>query len=325
MRPSRRAALAAAAFATAAFATAAALAPRARATTPKKFTVLLDWFVNPDHAPLFCAKYTGAFAKAGLDVALIAPTDPDIPPRLVAAGQADIALSYQTQLYLLCDKGLPLRRTGTLIDQPLNTVMALGASGIRKIADLRGKKIGYSVAGVEDVLIGTMLATAGLTLAQVTLVNVNFNLVTSLLSKEVDAVIGGYRNFEENELKEKGADPVVFLPEDYGVPPSDELIMMSNAAALGDARLPAFLAAVREGGQALRADPAAMWARFIADQTTLNDALNKTAWFQSVPYFAKDPFRLDDRRYTDYRDFMFAKGLIKTKGALADYAVQIAS
>jgi putative hydroxymethylpyrimidine transport system substrate-binding protein len=316
MRISRRAAITSAA--------AVALAPAARAEV-QKFTVLLDWFVNPDHAPLFCAKYTGAFEKAGLNVQLIAPTDPDIPPRLVAAHQADIALSYQTQLYLLCDQGLPLRRTGTLINQPLNTLMALGTAGIHSIADLKGKKIGYSVAGVEDVLIGTMLSTAGLGLADVTLVNVNFNLVTSLLAHEVDAVIGGYRNFEENELREKGADPVVFFPEDYGVPRSDELIMMSNAAALNDERLPAFLTAVRDGGDALRADPKGMWRQFIKDQPSLNDTLNKTAWFQSIPYFAPDPFKLDVKRYATYRDFMFAKGLIKKKGEVSSYAVQIAS
>ncbi len=297
-------------------------AAQALADAPK-FTVLLDWFVNPDHAPIFAAKYIGAFKKAGLDVNIVAPTDPDLPPRMVAAKQADIALSYQTQLYLLCDQGLPLRRTGTLINQPLNTLMALGASGIAKIADLKGKKIGYSVAGVEDVLIGTMLGTAGLTLKDVTLVNVNFNLVTALISKEVDAVIGGYRNFEENQLKEKGLNPVVFLPEDYGVPASDELIMMSNATMLNDPRLPKFLTAVKQGGDALRQDPQAMWEKFIAEQTNLNDTLNKTAWFQSVPYFAKNPYYLDEKRYATYRDFMFAKGLIKHKGDVAAYAVTI--
>jgi putative hydroxymethylpyrimidine transport system substrate-binding protein len=116
---------------------------------------------------------------------------------------------------------------------------------------------------------------------------------------------------------------VVFFPEDYGVPPSDELIMMSNADALADPRLPKFLAAVQAGGDALRADPHGMWAKFIADQTTLNDTLDKTAWFQSIPYFQKDPFMLDVKRYTVYRDFMFASGLIKKKADISAYAVQI--
>jgi putative hydroxymethylpyrimidine transport system substrate-binding protein len=300
---------------------AASLAGAARAAAA--FTVMLDWFVNPDHAPIFCAKYIGAFDKAGLAVNIVAPTDPDIPPRLVAAGHADMALSYQTELYLLCDHGLPLRRTGTLINQPLNTLMALPHSGIRKVKDLKGKKIGYSVAGVEDALIGTMLAAVGLSLPDVKLINVNFDIVTALISNEVDAVIGGYRNFEENELKEKGFNPIVFFPEDYGVPPSDELIMLSNAANLADPRLPKFLAAVQEGGNALRQNPHAMWQKFTADQTTLNNDLNRTAWFQSIPFFQKNPFALDAKRYLVYRDFMFANNLIKQKAALSAYAVQI--
>jgi putative hydroxymethylpyrimidine transport system substrate-binding protein len=315
LRLSRRALLATAA--------ATAIAPAAARAQTQKFTVMLDWFVNPDHAPLFCAKYIGAYEKVGLDVSIVAPTDPDIPPRLVAAGHADMALSYQTQLYLLCDQGLPLRRTGTLINQPLNTVMALPKSGIRKVRDFKGKKIGYSVAGVEDVLIGTMLAAVNLKLSDVTLININFNIVTALLSGQVDAVIGGYRNFEENQLREKGFKPIVFFPEDYGVPPSDELIMMSNANALTDPRLPKFLTAVKAGGDALRADPHGMWAKFAADQTALNDKLDKTAWFQTVPYFQKNPFTLDAKRYTIYRDFMFAAGLIKKKADISAYAVQI--
>ena len=84
-----------------------ALAAPALAATPTPFTVLLDWFINPDHAPLYAAKYSGAFARAGLDVILIAPTDPDLPPRLLAAGKADAALSYQTQLYLLVIRTCP--------------------------------------------------------------------------------------------------------------------------------------------------------------------------------------------------------------------------
>ncbi len=315
MRLFRRALLAASA--------AAAIAPAFARAQTQKFTVMLDWFVNPDHAPLFCAKYIGAYEKAGLDVNIVAPTDPDIPPRLVAAGHADMALSYQTQLYLLCDQGLPLRRTATLINQPLNTVMALPKSGIRKVRDFKSKKIGYSVAGVEDVLIGTMLAAVNLKLSDVTLININFNIVTALLSGQVDAVIGGYRNFEENELKEKGFKPIVFFPEDYGVPPSDELIMMSNANALTDPRLPKFLTAVKAGGDALRADPHGMWQKFIADQTALNDKLDKTAWFQTVPYFQQNPFTLDAKRYTIYRDFVFAAGLIRKKADLSAYAVQI--
>ncbi|OYV36732.1 MAG: thiamine biosynthesis protein [Rhodospirillales bacterium 20-64-7] len=304
---------------------AAAVPAIARAAGAQKFTVILDWFVNPDHAPLFTAKYIGAFERAGLDVDLIAPTDPDLPPRLVAAGKADAALSYQTQLYLLVGQGLPLRRTGTLIDKPLNTLTALKRSGVTRLEQLKGKKIGYSVAGVEQALIGTMLNHVGLSLTDVTLVNVNFNLVTSLRSNEVDAVIGTYRTYEDIQLKQEGLDPVIFLPEDYGVPPSDELILLSNTAGLANPALPKFLAALREGVAHLEQHVQPMWREFAQHHKSLDDKLDHAAWNALPRYFARDPAYLNVQRYLTYRDFMLQAGLIKKALPLADYAVEIKS
>lgn len=295
----------------------------ARAATAEKFTLILDWFVNPDHAPLFAAKYCGAFARAGLDVDMIAPTDPDLPPRLLAAGKADACLSYQTQLYLLVDKGLPVRRTGTLIGKPLNTLTALKESGITTLSGLKGKKIGYSVAGVETALIGTMLKSVGLTVNDVTLVNVNFNLVTSLQSREVDAVIGTYRTYEDIQLAQAGLNPVIFYPEDHGVPSSEELILLSAASGVSAPTLPRFLGALHEGVNSLLADPEKVLALFLKDNPSLNDKLDIASWHALPPYFARNPAALDAPHYLAYRDFMAQAGLISHVLPLSDYAVQV--
>ena len=222
-----------------------------------------------------------------------------------------------------CDQGLPLRRTGTLINKPLDTLTALGSSGIQKLTDLKGKKVGYSVAGVEEALIGTMLHSVGLTLADVTLVNVNFNLVTSLMSHEVDAVIGTYRTYEDIQLAQAGLKPVIFLPEDYGVPPSDELIILSNTSGLTNPALPKFLAAVQEGANYLVNNVQPMLDKFVADNPSLNDKLDRASWAALPGYFAQNPAHLDAARYTTYRDFMFRTGLIKKSLPLDDYAVEI--
>ena len=111
--------------------------------------MLLDWFVNPDHAPLVIAKEAGYFERAGLDVDLIAPADPSAPPRLVAAGQADIAITYQPDLMLQVNEGLPLVRFGTLIETPLNCLIVLKDGPVKTLADLKGKKVGYSVASFQ--------------------------------------------------------------------------------------------------------------------------------------------------------------------------------
>ena len=164
-------------------------------------TVLLDWFVNPDHAPLFVAKEMGFFQKHGLDVELIAPSNPNDPPKLVAAGKADIAVSYQHQHQMQIDQGLPLVRIATLVATPLNSLVVLDNGKINSIKDLKGKTIGYSVGGFETALLNVMLAKEGLSLADVKLVNVNFSLSPALFTGQADAVIGAFRNFELNQME----------------------------------------------------------------------------------------------------------------------------
>ena len=126
----------------------------------EKFTVLLDWFVNPDHGPLYVALERNEFTKRGLEVDFVAPADPNDPPKLVAAGHGDVAISYQPQLHLQIAAGLPLKRVGTLVATPLNSLVVLADSPIQSIADLNGRKVGFSIGGFEDALLGCLLYTS---------------------------------------------------------------------------------------------------------------------------------------------------------------------
>jgi len=83
------------------------------------------------------------------------------------------------------------------------------------------------------------------------------------------------------------------------------------------------LAAVREGNAYLQAHPQQAWDGFVKTHKDLDNTLNKTAWFQTLPYFAADPFALDAKRYTDYAAFMLAHKLIAKQLPLATYAVQL--
>ncbi len=302
---------------------AAVCAQPTRARAADKFTVLLDWFVNADHAALFAAQYCGTYKQAGLDVTFIPPADPDAPPRLLAAGQADLAVGYQTQLNILDDHGLGLVRIGTLIDTPLNTVMALGDSGIHTLADLKGKKIGASVGGVEDALLGAMLATAKLSLNDITIVQVNFQMLPALMSHQLDAVIGGYRNYEVIEAQQMGRNPVVFYPEKYGVPPYDELILLAKQSRTHDPVLARFLTALKQGTACLLAHPDALWADFAKDHPDLDNALNKAAWYATLPDLARDPAHLDMARYEAFQDFLIKAGIVAHKQTVSDFALQI--
>lgn len=289
----------------------------------EKMTVLLDWFVNPDHAPLIIAREKGFFEDAGLDVALIAPADPNDPPKLVAAGKAELAVSYQPQLHVHAEAGLPLVRIATLVATPLNSLVVLKDGPIKTIADLKGKKVGYSIGGFEDAILGKMLSKAGLSLKDVTLINVNFSLSPSILSGQVDAVIGAFRNFELNQMDIIGKPGKAFYPEEEGVPPYDELILVANKSSLGDSRLRLFVDAVEKATQFLINHPQESWKLFITAHKDLDNELNKRAWAATLPRFALRPAALDKARYERFAIFLKEQKLIKSIPPLETYAVEL--
>jgi len=286
-----------------------------------KLTVLLDWFYNPDHAPLVIAKEAGFFEKHGLDLEMIAPADASAPPRLVAAGQADIAITYQPDLMLQVKEGLPLTRIGTLIETPLNALIVLKDGPIRSLADLKGKKVGYSVASLQNAYIGAILNSVGLSEKDVEMVNVNFNLSTSLMSGQVDAVIDGYRNVELIQLGIEGKPGVAFFPEEHGVPAYDELIYVTRNELRGDPRMARFLAAVEDATIFLTNHPDEALAMFVKSHKELDDKLNRESFAATLPRFAKRPAALDIGRYDRFAAFMKARGLLDTIPPIDSYAI----
>jgi len=293
------------------------------AAASEKLTVLLDWFVNPDHAPLIIAEEKGFFKKAGLNIELIAPSDPSMPPKLVAAGKADLAVSYQPQLHVQVDQGLPVIRIATLVSTPLNSLVVLKDGPIKTIKDLKNKKIGFSVGGFEDALLSVMLNKYGLSLKDVTLINVNFSLSPSILSGKVDAVIGAFRNFELNQMDIVKKPGRAFYPEEEGVPPYDELILVANKNSLTDKRLRKFINAIEYAVQYLINHPKESWNSFINAHNKLNDELNTRAWRDTLPRFALRPAALDRERYRRFAEFLKNQGLIKEVLPVENYAIEL--
>jgi putative hydroxymethylpyrimidine transport system substrate-binding protein len=310
-------------FPLAAAALAAGLMTALPAVAQDKLTVLLDWFLNPDHASLVVAQEKGFFKDAGLTVELIAPADPNDPPKLVAAGKAELAVSYQPQLQVQVGEGLPLVRVGTLVSTPLNSLVVLADGPVKAVKDLKGRKIGFSVGGFEDALLGAMLEKAGLSIKDVTLVNVNFSLSPSLLSGQVDAVIGAFRNFELNQMAIEKRPGRAFYPEEEGVPAYDELILVANKAKAADPRFPKFLAAVERATLYILNHPEEAHAAFTKGRPELNDELNRRAWADTLPRFSHSPAALDTARYARFAEFLKARGLIKEALPAEAYAVTL--
>ncbi len=293
------------------------------ASAQDKITVMLDWFVNPDHAPLIVAQEKGYFKDAGLDVKLVAPADPNDPPKLVAAGKAELAVSYQPQLHVQVAEGLPLIRIGTLVSTPLNSLVVLRDGPIKKITDLKGKKVGFSVGGFEDALLSAMLNKHGLSLKDIELINVNFSLSPSIVAGKVDAVIGAFRNFELNQMDIVDKPGRAFYPEEEGVPPYDELIIVANKAKAAAPANRKFMDALEQGMQYLVNHPNESWGLFIGAHKNLNDELNKRAWRDTLPRFSLRPAALDTKRYARFAEFLLKQRLIKNIRPVSEYAIEL--
>jgi putative hydroxymethylpyrimidine transport system substrate-binding protein len=154
-------------------------------------------------------------------------------------------------------------------------------------------------------------------------VNVNFALTASLIGAKVEATIGGYRNFELTQMRLEGHEGKTFFPEDHGVPVYDELVFVTRPDLVSDDRLVRFLDAVEKGAIYLTNHPDESWKLFIRAYPDLDDQLNRQAWADTLPRFAKRPAALDSGRYERFGEFLADNGLIKAAPALGDIAVEL--
>ncbi|MGH2935279.1 MAG: ABC transporter substrate-binding protein [Gaiellaceae bacterium] len=207
--------------------------PVAIAGAAQKMTLTLDWTPNPDHVGIYDAQQAGFFAKAGLDVAIRSPSDPTAPLKLVGAGDSDLAISYEQEVFFAAAKGLPVVTVAAVVPQPLNSFMAIEPQ-IRTLHDLKGRTIGITGVPSDYATLDTALHTVGLARKDVKVVTVGYNLLPALLTHRVDAVLGVYRNVEGIELQLRGLPPTIIPVDRAGVPTYDELVLVANKTRLHD-------------------------------------------------------------------------------------------
>src|SRR3954454_11983139 len=163
---------------------------------PTPFGLTLDFYTNPDHAGIYMAQKLGYFEDAGLDVSIQTPSDPAAPIKLVAAGQTDLAISYEPEVMLAREQGLDVVAVAAIVDRPLTSMIWLKKSGIKSVAGLRGKTVATAGIPYQDSYLKTILGRAGLSTDDVKKVNVGFGLLPALVNGSAQAMLGGFRNVE---------------------------------------------------------------------------------------------------------------------------------
>jgi putative hydroxymethylpyrimidine transport system substrate-binding protein len=214
-----------------------------------KLSVAMDWYPNPDHAGFLVAEDQGYFEDAGLDVSLDSPTDPSLPIKLVAAGKADLALSYEPEVLLAREQGLDVVSVASVVDQPLTSMIWLKKSKIKRVANLKGKTISTAGIPYQDAYLKTILARAGLSESDVKQVGVGQGLLPSIVSGRAQATLGPFWNIEGVELKMSGQKPVINPVDQLGVPTYSEMVLVAKGSEVADDPDPIrlFIAALSRG------------------------------------------------------------------------------
>jgi putative hydroxymethylpyrimidine transport system substrate-binding protein len=279
-----------------------------------KVTLMLDWFPNADHVPVYVARDKGFFGKEDLDVEILVPADPNDPPKLVAVGKVDFGISYQPSVTIARSQELPIKAIGVLVEHPLSTITFLKESGIRTPADFRGKRVGYSTAPMEVILFEAVAQSAGLSRDDYELINIGFNLTPSLLTKKVDAVVGAYWNYEINELALEGKEAGYFPVEKYGVPDYYELVFIANDATLKKRREVAqrFVRAVEGAIRFTKRHPEDALRIYFQANPNIRKELDSRAFRDTLRVFATTQVQSLEK-WKGFLDFALQRGLIRKR------------
>jgi putative hydroxymethylpyrimidine transport system substrate-binding protein len=283
----------------------------------KRVELMLDYFPNADHSGIYAAQAGGQFRQAGLDVKIRQPADPAVPIKQVAAGRVDLAVSYEPEVLRARDKGLHVVSIGALVQKPLTSIISLPSAHIRRPKDLAGKTVGTAGIDYQTSYLRTVLLDAGVEPKRTRERNVGFNLVPALLSKKVDAILGGFWNYEGVDLRLRRKRPRIIRIERAGVPTYNELVLVANEHALDrDApKLRAFIGALSRGTADLRRNPDGAIEGLLKANRDLDPKLQRASLKETLPLFfpPKDkPFGWQDPRdWQAFTAWMRDNGLLQ--------------
>lgn len=295
---------------------------------PRELDVVLDWYPNALHAFLYVAMEKGYYAEEGLRVNLRFPSNANDAISLVAAGKADIGLYYQQDvIQARANQKVAVKSIGAVVQGPLNIVLSLKEKNITSPRDLVGKTVGYAGTELSEAIVRSIMADVGADYGDVAMVDVGFDLMSSMTTGSVDATIGCLVNHEVPQLEEEGFDVNWFDLDDYGVPTYYEGVFLANDDTIENdsETLSAFLRASAKGFADMKADPEEALQILLENQSAENFPLSETVERSSMATLlpmmetAEAPFlSQSDECWRENIDWMLAQGLIQSAPALDD-------
>lgn len=294
----------------------------ARAGSAQRVSVMLDWVPNADHVGIYQGLAEGDFTKAGIDLHLQVPSDPATPLELVATGKVDAAISYEPEVMLARNRGLPLVSVAALVQKPLTSLISLAAKKVTGVSSLRGKTVGDAGIAYQHAYLSTILTHAGVSPSRVREVNVGAGLVPAMLSGRVDATLGGYWNVEALQLRQRGKRANVLRVDQLGVPTYDELVLVVTRKLISTKPdlVRRLVQAMARGYESVRRDPQAAAQSLVRANPGLDQHLalagTQATLADFFPAGGKPWGFQDPAQWNAYGQWMLSNHLIRDPNAI---------
>jgi putative hydroxymethylpyrimidine transport system substrate-binding protein len=190
--------------------------------------ISVDGYKGAQSVGILMAQKLGYFEDAGVELYFTSAISPDWPVKYVREGMVDFAVLRQPQVALAEEKGAPIIAVGALEARPTTALIWLEGSGIDGIADLRGRTIAIPGSFFEEDALRSLLQRHGVTLDQVKVKHVRYDLTPALVRGQADAIFGGSWNVEGVALAARGLKPVVHRVQRLGFPRYDEQVLVAR-------------------------------------------------------------------------------------------------
>ena len=300
----------------------------------RHLTVVLDWYPNALHAFLYEAQEKGYFAEQGLDVDIQSPAGVNDAMSMVAAGKADIGLYYQQDvIQARAEQNVPIKSIGAVVQGPLNIVLSLKDKNITSPKDLEGKTVGYAGTELSEALVHSIMKDSGVDPNSVKLVDVGFDLMSSMTTGNVDATIGCLVNHEVPQLEKEGFEVNYFFPDDFGVPKYYEGIFLASDEMIDNEPdvLAGFLTACSKGFEDFKNSTDEVLQVLLDNQDEANFALDPDVEKKScetlLPLMETADAKFlsqTEACWQENIDWMYDEGLISAKPEVSDVMATIA-
>lgn len=287
----------------------------------EEVNVVLDWYPNAVHTFIYDAIEKGYYEDEGLKVNIQFPTNTNDAISMTAAGKADLGIYYLQDVAMSRgNENIPVKAVGTIVQSPLSIILSLKDKNITSPKDLVGKKIGYGGTALSEGIISTMLENAGEKPDSAEVIDVGFDLMSSMTTGKVDATIGCLVNHEVPQMEEEGFQLNYFFPNDYGVPNYYELVFVTGENTLNKdkEKISKFLRASKKGFEDMKNSPDESLKILLNNQNEENFPLSESVEKKSMEVLlpvmeTKDAEFLhqDTKVWQDNIDWLVSKGLLK--------------